>query len=109
MPLEIDPAWEYYVGDPEIEEVIGRYGKLEPKDGRQENQGMRVRPIPKGRGLGQAKQLEFIRMYYSGEVGWYIAVVLGTTEETLKRWKKQLNLPNRSTTKDVRDAERAIG
>jgi hypothetical protein len=95
MPIEIDPNWEYYTCDPDLEYLLESDGHTFPQ--RQINKGFEVVHRVPGRGISLRRCKDtFILMWLQGFSYTQIMNVLGVKHfNTLRLWREKLKLPLR--------------
>lgn len=98
MAVEFDPAWEYFVGHPEVEELTTKVENRSVFDARTSGRFVFNRRAPEQRSYTRMENFKevFARMWLSGESGPSICDMLGICcLQTLLVWRKKLGLPAR--------------
>lgn len=107
MAEEFDPAWEYFVPDPEVHEPPPRVRGIPLDVNFADNRGITL--FGSGRPAGRPPAVRdpglFARMWASGYTLAEMAVVFSITDESVQRVRRRLGLPprppgNHSTTRD---------
>jgi DNA invertase Pin-like site-specific DNA recombinase len=105
MPIELDPAWEYYQADEEVLSLIEDSGRgIEGDEARGERHGWNGNPgystaaCRHGRRIGerQTKQVVFTFLYCCTRMGLdEIASKLSVNRKTLNNWRSWIGLKGR--------------